>query len=88
MALSALAPLGAATTVQPAEAPGSVWIEAHTAPSMATEVNRLLASSGIYASAISSGSDLESVFLSLTATAPSAAGAASRDAAVGWGERH
>jgi ABC-2 type transport system ATP-binding protein len=86
-ALAALASLGAATNARPAEAAGFAWIEVHTAPSRASEVNQLLASSGIYASAISAGSDLESVFLSLTATAPGVADATSPGPAVGWGER-
>jgi len=86
-ALTALASLGATTNVQPAEAPGSVWIEVRIAPSRAAEVNRLLASSGIYASAISGGSDLESVFLSLTASASVPGDTTSPGAAIGWGER-
>ena len=52
-------------------------------PERAAEVNRALAAAGVYASDISSGSDLESVFLSLTATAPAPTGAP----AEGWGER-
>jgi hypothetical protein len=52
-------------------------------PSRAAEVNATLAAAGVYAGAIESGSDLESIFLSLTATAPAAAAAP----AAGWGER-
>ncbi len=52
------------------------------APERASEVNRVLGGAGIYAGAITSGSDLESIFLSLTATNPAAAGAVG-----GWGER-
>ena len=41
-------------------------------PSRAAEVNRTLASAGIYASGLESGSDLESLFLELTAAEPAA----------------
>ena len=37
------------------------------APQQSGEVNRLLAQAGIYASAITAGSDLEGLFLELTA---------------------
>ncbi len=81
-ALSCLAFLGVPTNAQPAEAPGAAWIDVRIPPDRAADVNRALASAGIYASAITSGSDLESIFLSLTATAPTPASPSG-----GWGER-
>ncbi|HYN69056.1 MAG TPA: ATP-binding cassette domain-containing protein [Candidatus Eisenbacteria bacterium] len=45
---------------------GHVWLSVHTLPDRAAEVNRLLAESGIYASGLESGSDLEMLFLELT----------------------
>ena len=85
-AQAALSTLGAAIRARPAEAPGSAWIEVRIAPERAAEVNRLLAGAGIFASAVTSGSDLESVFLSLTATAPQSP-ADPAAPTVGWGER-
>jgi ABC-2 type transport system ATP-binding protein len=81
-AMTALAVLGAPTRVEPADALGHAWIDVRTTPERAAEVNRILAAAGVYASAISSGSDLESIFLSLTAAAPRPDGPA-----AGWGER-
>ena len=82
-AMAALGVLGVPAVPRRAETPGLSWIDIHIQPGRAAEVNYTLAAAGIYASAIESGSDLESVFLSLTATgaAPSAASGAS------WGER-
>lgn len=45
---------------------GDGWLSVRVAPDRAAEVNRALASAGIFASGIESGSDLESLFLSLT----------------------
>jgi hypothetical protein len=73
------------TRAQPAETPGSSWIDVRITPARAAEVNHALADAGIYASAITSGSDLESIFLSLTATAPATPGPSGPTA--GWGER-
>jgi ABC-2 type transport system ATP-binding protein len=85
-AVEGIAAWGAPATVEPAEVPGTVWIEVRVAPARAGEVNHLLADRGIYASAVTSGSDLESIFLSLTATTPQATAEPGRPA-VGWGER-
>ena len=82
VAMTALAVLGAPTSAQSGDALGQAWIDIRTSPERAAEVNRVLAAAGVYASAISSGSDLESVFLSLTAAAPHGDAAAR-----GWGER-
>jgi ABC-type multidrug transport system ATPase subunit len=45
----------------------AVWLTARVAADRATEVNRTLAKAGIYASGLEAGSDLESLFLQLTA---------------------
>jgi len=42
------------------------WLSLRIEPDRATEVNRALATAGIYASGLESGSDLESLFLELT----------------------
>ena len=42
------------------------WLSVHVEPDRAAEVNRILAMAGIYASGLETGSDLESLFLSLT----------------------
>ncbi len=82
-AMAALGTLGAPISARPTGPPGLALIDVRIGPERAAEVNRVLASAGIYASEISSGSDLESVFLSLTTTAPPPASAAT----VSWGER-
>jgi ABC-2 type transport system ATP-binding protein len=43
------------------------WLSLRVAPDRAAEINRALASAGIYASGLETGSDLESLFLELTA---------------------
>jgi ABC-2 type transport system ATP-binding protein len=85
-AVDGLTAWGAPPTVEPADVPGTVWVEVRVAPERAAEVNHLLADRGIYASAVTSGSDLESIFLSLTATAPGTAPEPGVPS-VGWGER-
>jgi ABC-2 type transport system ATP-binding protein len=63
-----------ATTVLTEFAPDGVtaavgdggWLSVHVDPDRAAEVNRALAAAGIYASGLETGSDLESLFLSLT----------------------
>ena len=81
--MAALAGFGAPIQARPADQPGQAVIDVRIGPERAAEVNRALAAAGVYASDISSGSDLESVFLSLTATAPTTTGAPGD----GWGER-
>ena len=49
-----------------ADEPG--WVSVQTAPARSTEINRALAESGIYASELTSGNDLEDLFLTLTDT--------------------
>ena len=49
------------------QAPGEDgWLSVRVEPDRAAEVNRALATAGIYASGLETGSDLESLFLSLT----------------------
>jgi ABC-2 type transport system ATP-binding protein len=52
--------------------PAVAWLTARLAADRAAEVNQVLAQAGIYASGLESGSDLESLFLQLTQTAPAA----------------
>ncbi len=49
-----------------ADDPG--WISVQTAPARSPEINRALAESGVYASELTSGNDLEDLFLTLTET--------------------
>ena len=76
-AVAAIAPLGVAARVDgsddgrpagPANETG--WLVVPIEPSRAAEVNRALATAGIYASGLESGSDLESLFLELTSAVP------------------
>ena len=50
------------------------WLSIRIDPERASDVNRALAMAGVYASGLETGSDLESLFLALTAGAPSASG--------------
>jgi hypothetical protein len=50
--------------------PDIAWLVARIAADRAAEVNRALADAGIYASGLEAGSDLESLFLELTAPPP------------------
>ncbi len=54
--------------VLPPDGRGEGWLAVQVGPERAGDVNRLLGGSGIWASDIAPTSDLESVFLSLTAT--------------------
>ena len=70
-ASATLARLTAPDRVTPSLAePG--WISIQVAPDRTAEVNRSLAEAGIYASGLTSGNDLEDLFLSLTGTGASA----------------
>jgi ABC-2 type transport system ATP-binding protein len=76
-AVAALAPLGVAARVDGSDdgrpagpATETGWLVVPIEPQRAGEVNRVLASAGIYASGLESGSDLESLFLELTSAAP------------------
>ena len=61
----------APTQALPPDGQGEGWLVVQVGVERAADVNRLLASAGVWASVIQPTSDLESVFLSLTATAPS-----------------
>jgi ABC-2 type transport system ATP-binding protein len=56
---------GPGTAVVQAEA-GETWITVRVAPSKSADINRALAGSGVFASGLESGTDLESLFLELT----------------------
>ena len=47
-----------------------VWVTLNVTPARAVEVNRALAEGGVYVSGLTTGSDLESVYMALTAAAP------------------
>jgi ABC-2 type transport system ATP-binding protein len=66
-ALEILAALSPAAEPHAAGGPDEQrWITVRAAPDQASEVNRALAQAGIFASGLETGSDLETVFLSLT----------------------
>ena len=68
-----------AGVVQPdVDRPG--WVSVNIAQDRAADLTRALATAGIYLSALESGSDLESIFLGLTAAAPTTAEAEARAA--------
>ena len=72
-AIDLLGSIGTATlgaVGAPEADPGAVWLSVPAAPSRGAEINRLLASGGIYASGLESGSDLEVLFLELTGGEP------------------
>ena len=50
------------------------WLSIRFEPGRAADVNRALALAGIYVSGLETGSDLESLFLALTASAPTVGG--------------
>jgi ABC-2 type transport system ATP-binding protein len=87
-AMTILAGFGAPMQALPPDATGGAWIALRVAGNLASEVNRRLAHGGIHASGLESRSDLETVFLALTASAPPVPGSAEAGgAAPGWGER-
>jgi len=81
-AMAALQVLAVPAAARPSGMRGVATIDVRIQPDRAAEVNRALATAGIYASHVSAGSDLESIFLSLTSTAP-----APTATGGGWGER-
>ena len=56
-------------TVLPASGTDAGWVTVKVAPTLAADVNRALANAGVYASRLEAGSDLEDLFLQLTAGA-------------------
>lgn len=73
----------APTQVVPPDGQGDGWLVVQVGTDRAADVNRLLASNGVWASVIQPTSDLESVFLSLTTAAPAFDPASGPPA--GWG---
>ena len=63
-ARTALAALAGVETGEPDD--GEAWLTVHVEPSRAAEVNRTLATAGIFASGLESGTNLEHLFLELT----------------------
>jgi ABC-2 type transport system ATP-binding protein len=76
IARSALARLEGSPTVDVGTDAGAGWLTVHVEPARASGVNRALAEQGIYASRVEAGSDLEALFLELTADASAAAASA------------
>ena len=73
-AQAALTDLGAVEIVAAQESVAEQWLTVHVEPGRAAEVNRRLAGTGIYASGLDSGTDLELLFLELTGGAHSSEG--------------
>ncbi len=65
--------------------PEAGWIEVRIDPARAAELNRALASTGVFASRIEAGTTLEALFLNLTGTRPDVGGAAQRSASASGG---
>jgi ABC-2 type transport system ATP-binding protein len=73
-ATAALASVGTVAPLAPSGSTGTgaasdeahAWLRVAVAPDRAADVNRALATAGIYASGLESGSDLENLFLELT----------------------
>jgi hypothetical protein len=66
----------------PMDGPAAGWITVRLPSERSAEVNRLLATNGIFATELEAGNDLESVFLALTTAAPTANPAGPP---AGWG---
>jgi ABC-2 type transport system ATP-binding protein len=79
-----------AAAVSPEAGPEPGWIAVRIDPARGSEVNRLLAAAGIYASRLETGTTLEGLFLELTGSHPDVATAAGADAppalppSTGW----
>jgi len=85
-AVVALGQLGVAVEPASPDGPHAAWITVRVPSDQASTCNRLLAEQGIFASAIDATSDLESVFLSLTAGAGMDMDSATNGPPTGWGE--
>jgi ABC-2 type transport system ATP-binding protein len=74
---------GAPIELSPPDGPQAGWLTIRVPGERAAEVNRALAQGGVFASALDATSDLETVFLSLTAAAPPPSGP--EGPPPGWG---
>ncbi len=86
---------GAGATLESVAGPGSVrpevgpeggWLDVRIDPARAAELNRALASTGVYASRIEVGTTLEALFLDVTGTMPDVGGAADAAGPGGGGQ--
>jgi len=80
-ALAIILALPAQADAAPLDGPHAGWIAVRLPASYSTDVNRVLAQNGIFASALETRSDLEEVFLALTSTVP----AGRQVGPTGWG---
>lgn len=72
-ATAALASLAGPGSTSAAASDGvGAWLAVHIDPARSAEVNRALATAGIYASRLEAGNDLEALFLELTTGGPAA----------------
>ena len=69
-AAATMATVAGAGSVTPELGPEAGWLSVRLDPSRAGEVNRALAGTGIFASRIEAGTNLEALFLGLTASRP------------------
>jgi ABC-2 type transport system ATP-binding protein len=87
-AVAAAGSLAGAENVSSETDADGAWVNVRVAPSRAAEINKVLASAGIYASRLSAGTDLESLFLELTNEAsagePAAPGSEGNPGIPGW----
>jgi ABC-2 type transport system ATP-binding protein len=65
-AVAAIEALAGPGTASVRQEPTGAWITVRISPARAADVNRAVVSTGVYASALESGTDLESLFLELT----------------------
>ena len=85
--------IAGAGTVTPEDGPEGGWLSVKVDPDRSAELNRALAGAGVFASRIEGGSNLESLFLELTASRPDVGGGPGRPggrtgrAAHGVGQR-
>jgi ABC-2 type transport system ATP-binding protein len=86
-AMAALASLDTTPETEPGDMPGTSWIVLRIPPQRAAEINQRLADAGVYASAVTSGSDLETIFLSLTSGTAEDTPQDQPGPPAGWGER-
>jgi ABC-2 type transport system ATP-binding protein len=71
----AIAAGGGADAITPVMEPDGTWLAIRFEPTRSAEINRALATAGIYASRVEAGTDLESLFLELTGGASAEPGA-------------